>query len=315
MRGGTAVAQGVPESVDRPTCAAILPLSTTMTRESAPRRITRTTFELRLAEGESPLRGDLRVAEGTRPRSAVVIVHGFKGFRQFGAWPSLARAFALAGHAAVNFDFSHNGIDEQGEFTRLDLFRLNTHSRERSELHAVLDALVSGRLTGYPVPRVGLLGHSRGGAAAILTASEDPRVRALVTLASVGELGARWSAEQVAAWRRGEDVYVDNARTGQRMPLSPEYWRDLQNHRVRFDLAAAAARVRVPWLIVHGDQDTTVPLSEAHLLFEAAGDQAELMVLEGADHGLGAKHPWPGPSDAIRTVTEAALDWFADHLG
>jgi pimeloyl-ACP methyl ester carboxylesterase len=279
------------------------------------RHITRTTFELRLAPDQPPLRGDLRVAEGTRPRSAVVIVHGFKGFRQFGAWPALARAFALAGHAAVNFDFSHNGIDEAGEFTRLDLFRLNTHSRERSELRAVVDALVSGRLSGYPIERVGLLGHSRGGAAAIIASAEDPRIRALVTLASIGEIGARWSPEQIAAWKRGEDVLVENARTGQQMPLSPEYWKDLQNHRVRFDLAAAAARVKVPWLIVHGDEDTTVPLAEAHLLFEAAGDNAELMVVEGADHGLGAKHPWPGPSDALRTVAEAALEWFGENLG
>lgn len=279
-----------------------------------PRRITRTTFEIRPGDGGPPVRGDLRAAEGSAPRSAVVIVHGFKGFRTFGGWPSLARALALAGHAAVTFDFSHNGIDQNGEFTHLDRFRLNTHTRELAELRGVIDALADGRLAGRKLRKIGVLGHSRGGGEAVIAAAEDERIRALVTLAAVASIRDRWTPEEVASWRRGDDVTVENARTKQQMPISPDYWVDLQENRDRLDVAAAAARVAVPWLIVHGDADATVPVDEARALFDAAGDQAELMIVAGADHGLGARHPYPGPTDDFRTVAEGALEWFRAHL-
>lgn len=285
-----------------------------MTDEAAPRRITRTTFELRPADGGPPVRGDLRVAEGAKPKSAVVVVHGFKGFRNWGAWPALCRAFALAGHAAVNFDFSHNGIGPDGELSALDLFRENTHTREQAELRAVADALAEGRLGGWKVKKIGLMGHSRGGGAAILHAADDERVRALVTLASIADIHARWTPEQVAAWRRGDEVRIENTRTKQQMPIGPEYWVDLRQNRDRLDVGAAAARLAQPWLIVHGDADPTVPVAEAHALFAAAGENAELMVVKGADHVFGVRHPYAGPTDDLRTVAEAALDWFGEHL-
>lgn len=282
--------------------------------EAQGRRITVTNFEIRPRDGGPPVRGDVRVAEGTRPKSAVVIVHGFKGFRKFGAWGALARALALRGHAAVTFDHSHNGIDDAGEFTRLDLFRLNTHSREADEIIAVLDALDGGKLAGRKIRRVGLLGHSRGGAMSVIAAAEDARVRALVTWAAIAGIAQRWTEEETGKWRRGEDVLVENARTKQQMPIAPEYWVDVQQNRDRLDILAAAARLTVPWLIVHGDADTSVPVDDARALFDAAGDTAELMVIEGLDHGMGAKHPYPGPTDVLRAAAEAAFEWFDMHL-
>jgi dienelactone hydrolase len=285
-----------------------------MSDEAAARNVTVTTFEIRPADDGPPVRGDVRVAEGGKPKSAVVIVHGFKGFRKFGAWSALARALALRGYAAVTFDFSHNGIDENGEFTRLDLFRLNTHSREIDEIRAVLDALESGKVAGRKIKRVGLLGHSRGGGASIIAAAEDARVKALVTWASIAGIGSRWTDEEKAAWRRGDDVFSLNSRTKQQMPLGPDYWVDLQQNRDRLDIPAAAARVAVPWLIMHGDADTSVPVDEAHALFDAAGDNAELMIMEAVDHGMGARHPYPGPTDALRAAADAAFEWFDTHL-
>lgn len=285
-----------------------------MSDETAPRKITVTTFEIRPDGGGPPVRGDVRVAEGEKPKTAVVIVHGFKGFRKFGAWSALARALALRGHAAVTFDHSHNGIDENGEFTRLDLFRLNTHTRELAEIRAVLDALDAGKVAGRRIRRVGLLGHSRGGGMGVIAAAEDRRIHALVTWAAVAGIGQRWKPEETAAWRRGDDVFVENARTRQQMPIAPEYWVDFQQNRDRLDILAAAARVRAPWLIVHGDADTSVPVDDAQALFDAAGDNAELVVMEGVDHGMGAKHPYPGPSDALRAAAEVAFEWFDTHL-
>lgn len=282
--------------------------------EGEARKITRTTFEIRPPDGGPPVRGDLRVAAGARPKSAVVIVHGFKGFRQLGAWPALARALALRGHAAVNFDFSHNGVGDDGQFSRLDLFRENTQTRELDEIGAVIGALDGGRLAGRRMRRIGLLGHSRGGGDSVIVAAEDARVKALVTWAAVADIPGRWTPAQVAAWRRGHDVPIENVRTKQMMPIGPGYWVDLQEHRERLDISAAAARVTAPWLIVHGDADTSVGVGDAHALFDAAGDNAELMVMEGTDHVFGVRHPYAGPTPELRAAAEATLEWFDTHL-
>jgi dienelactone hydrolase len=278
--------------------------------------ITRTDFELPSPDGGPPVRGDLRVREGHRADAAVVFVHGFKGFRRFGFFPNLARAAAVRGYAAVTFDFSHNGIGEDGAdtFSAMPLFTAQTHTRNLDEIRRVLDALSGGALLCRPARKIGLMGHSRGGGEAILAAAEDKRVDALVTWAAIANVGERWSAKQVAAWEAGRNVEIENARTKQAMPVGSVYWRDVQQNRERLDIAAAAARLTIPWLIVHGDADTSVPVDEGRLLFDAAGDTAELLIVEGGDHGFGGKHPYDGATPELRTVADATLEWFDTHL-
>jgi pimeloyl-ACP methyl ester carboxylesterase len=143
-------------------------------------------WELRPEDGVA-IRGDVRFLAGTQPRSAVVICHGFKGFRRWGFFPPLARALTRRGHAAVSFDFSRNGVGADGvDFSALERFEENTHSRNVDEIRLVLDAIARGRIPGCEgAARIGLFGHSRGGGEAILAAAEDPRVEALVTWASI----------------------------------------------------------------------------------------------------------------------------------
>ncbi|HEX8359724.1 MAG TPA: alpha/beta fold hydrolase [Longimicrobium sp.] len=274
--------------------------------------LTRTRFELRPKDGGPPLRGDLRVAEGTTPRSAVVICHGFKGFREWGFFPAVARAVAARGHAAVSFDFSHNGVGADGvDFSALELFEQQKLTRDVDEIRMVLDAL--GDLLPRRPKRIGLLGHSRGGGEAVLAAAEDRRVDALVTWAAIATVH-RWSEEQLARWRHGETVEIVNARTGQAMPIGPQFLRDIEENTERLDIRRAAARLTIPWLIVHGEADTSVPADDARTLWDMAGDNAELLLIQDGDHGFGAKHPYAGATDGLRTVMDATIEWFEEHL-
>jgi dienelactone hydrolase len=287
-----------------------------MSDETTP-LITRTTFELPSPDGGPPVRGDVRVRQGHRPKAAVVLIHGFKGFRTFGFFPNLARAAAVRGFAAVTFDFSHNGIGADGAdtFSAMHLFAEQTHTRNVAEIRRVMDALSGRALLDRPVRRFGLLGHSRGGGEAVLAAADDPRVGALVTWASIAGIAERWTPEQVETWRAGGTVEIENARTRQRMPVGPGYWRDVEENRERLDVLAAASRLTIPWLIVHGDADTSVPVDEARQLFDAAGENAELMEVEGADHGFNGRHPYAGATPELRMVADASLEWFRTQLG
>ena len=148
--------------------------------------ILREKWEIRFRDGSLPIRGDLRTLQGFQPDLAVVICHGFKGFREWGFFPSLARALARRGYAAVTFDFTRNGVGDDGvDFSALDRFSENTHSRNLDEIGQVIDAVLSGELLSPPPARLARLGHSRGGGEAILKAAEDRRVDALVTWSAI----------------------------------------------------------------------------------------------------------------------------------
>ena len=53
----------------------------------------------------------------------------------------------------------------------------------------------------------------------------------------------------------------------------------------KFDSSAFIAKVKVPLLVIHGDQDGIVPLSEGDALFAAANEPKEMVVIPGGSHG------------------------------
>jgi dienelactone hydrolase len=280
---------------------------------SAPLTLVRKSWEIRRPGRRHPVRGDLRVVAGIEPRSAVIICHGFKGFRRFGFFPSLARAIAMHGHAAVTFDFTHNGVGDDGvDFTALDRFAKNTHSGNLEEIEAVIDMVSRGDGALLPAApdKIALLGHSRGGTEALLAASVDVRVNALVTWAAFSSIEKRWTPEQIATWQTGGTVMVMNARTHQQMPVGPAYWDDFVHHRDRLDIEKAAGSLRIPWLIVHGDADETVDVEEARRLLDASGQRARLVLVEGGSHGFGGTHPYAGPTPGLRRAAGASLEWL-----
>jgi len=59
---------------------------------------------------------DVRAGGRESSRPAVVVVHGFKGFKDWGMFPRLAERLAQAGFSAVSFNMSGSGVDDTGEF-------------------------------------------------------------------------------------------------------------------------------------------------------------------------------------------------------
>jgi pimeloyl-ACP methyl ester carboxylesterase len=236
-------------------------------------------------------------AHGPAGAPTILIAHGFKGFMGWGMFPWLADQLGGAGFRAVRFDFSCNGADEHGDFTRLDLFRKNTLTKEQQDLRKMVDK------TGA----VGLLGHSRGGGGVILHAAKDPRIKAVATLAAVAEPN-RFPEEAVALAEAQGYVEVLNARTGQQMPVGLDYFHDAENH----DILAAAHDMRQPLLLIHGTADESVPVREGRDLRDAGG--GVLLEIEGAGHTFGAVHPFQGPTPHLERVAAALIDFFGTHL-
>ena len=238
------------------------------------------------------------VQHGSASAPAILVAHGFKGFKDWGMFPWICDRLAHAGLRAVRFDFSHNGV-EAADFDRLDLFLLDTPTRHQDDLRALASAV--------PGP-LGLLGHSRGGGDSILFAAQEPRVRAVATLASIASTRVEpGDLEEVL--RTTGSYPFPNARTGQVMPVARHAFEDA----VRHDLLAAAAALTCPLLLVHGDQDTSVPI-EAQRALAAACRHAQSLVVEGAGHTFGAVHPFQGPPPHLEIAVARVAAFFREHL-
>lgn len=274
--------------------------------------VPRNSFSLKPRAG-AEIRGDVRRSEENSGRTAVVVVHGFKGFKDWGFFPYVCERLAEAGHTVVSFNLSGNGIGEDPlEFTELEKFGANTFTVELEDIRAVLDALWDGTIPAPRPERIGLLGHSRGGGQAVVTAAEDDRIQALVTWAAVATFD-RWTEEAKRTWRADGRIWIANQRTGQQMPLDVSLLEDFEANRERLDIRAAARRITAPWLVVHGTNDETVDIGDGRALVDA-GPQARSLWVEGAGHTFEARHPFEGPPPELLRAIEGTVDHFQHAL-
>lgn len=259
---------------------------------------------------------DVRTGDRRSPRPAVVVMHGFKGFKDWGMFPALAERLARAGFTAVSFNVSGSGVDDLGDFTLPDNFGRNTYSAELADLITVIDATRRGApLDLAPPTTLGLMGHSRGGGMAVLATAKDPGIAALVTWAPIGSVD-RWSDQAKASWRKRGYVNIQNARTGQVIPLKTDVLDDIaQNWSGALDIAGAAKAVAAPWLIVHGEKDESVDVEDGRMLARASTPGGtRLLVIPGAGHTFGATHPLKERPPAMELAIEETVRFFGHHL-
>lgn len=222
----------------------------------------------------------------------VIFAHGFKGFKDWGTHNLLARHFAQNGFRFLKFNFSHNGTtpDHPVDFADLIAFADNTFSIELDDLNTVID-FATGGSAFPPAHGVFLIGHSMGGGISIIKTAEDKRIKKLATMASISSFHNLWPKSAEEQWRLQGIMYMLNSRTNQQMPLKSTLLDDLARNPRRLDIAGQAAQLEQPWLIIHGDEDKTVPLSHAKELHQAQ-PQALFSVIKGGDHTLGGTHPY-----------------------
>lgn len=247
------------------------------------------------SEGK-PMLVRILMPENYQGKILVVMLHGFKGFMDWGHFPMFAQELCNQGFPVVQFNFSHNGTSPTSpkEFVEEEAFGNNNYSKELYDLQQVLDALQNEEtLLQHKVDtqNIALIGHSRGGGISVLTAANDKRIAKLITWASVAELGAFFGKEILDEWKDNGVIYSYNSRTQQQLPLYFQLYEDVQNNEVALNIKAAISQLEIPVQIVHGTADYTVPVEAAKELHQLCPG-SELIIVEDANHTLGGKHPW-----------------------
>jgi pimeloyl-ACP methyl ester carboxylesterase len=226
------------------------------------------------------VRGTYLKTSAMRRRGVIAFCHELTSDRR-SAGPYLDQ-LRQDGFDIFTFDFRNHGESDAIPGYR-PLHWLTRYELE--DVAAVVDYLAT-RPDADP-RGVGLLGISKGGAAALGVAARDPRVRAVVTDGAYAS-----DAVQRHYIRRFSEVLIPWRKVSSNMPQwcfdCVNMWARLVmglRLRCRFvNIEPLARRVRQPVLMIHGQRDTMIPLAVGRRLRGCLAGPSKLWVVPGARH-------------------------------
>jgi pimeloyl-ACP methyl ester carboxylesterase len=250
-----------------------------------------------LSEAKKPIVYDVYFKPSSAPKPIVIFAHGYKGFKDWGAWELVAESFAKAGFIFLKFNFSHNGgtTDQPIDFPDLEAFANNNYSIELDDLNRVVDYITSENRFSKEInsEKINLIGHSRGGGIVMVQAEEDVRISSVTTWAGVSDFKARFQegTKEFDSWLTSGVTYIENSRTKQQLPHYLQFFLDFQENEHRLTIKRAVLNLSKPQLIIHGRADITVSINEA-IDINMWNPASKLEIINEADHVFGSKHPW-----------------------
>lgn len=224
-------------------------------------------------------------------REAILICHGFHGAAMDLHEPAIV--LQNAGYNVLTFDFRSCGSSEgrttsAGFWEVQDVLGALTYLKSRPEVDA---------------QAIGLYGFSMGGSTAIMAAAYTPEVKALVTDSAFASL---------------PDLLTFSFKRFFRLPRFPfatttvwftQYFTKMVYKEVKPYEALQQLKTtgrRLPILIIHGENDQAVPVSQAQKLFEAAAEPKQLWVVPNSNHVVAHHHD----RDEYRQRIQAFFDQY-----
>ncbi len=271
----------------------------------------------------NPIRYDLYTPShfgGTLP--VVMFLHGFKGFKDWGAFPDAFYEMVRSGCAVLAFNFSRNGIDRNTDtFERLDLFEKETFSQDLLDVQTVINALHNRKITSnmseLETERIAIVGHSRGGHTAVVAAADFTEIDTLITWSAVADYEEHFTDQMKKDWEEKGYTEIVNSRTKQTMKIDRAVYDDLVKHRDQLIALNRVKKLTIPCCFIHGSLDETVPVDNTQRLFEACpSKEKERILINNADHTYGCSHPWevddlPAP---FSQVIEKTVEWLETYF-
>jgi len=234
--------------------------------------------------------GDLYLPDSTAS-AGIVFGHCFTCSRHTRILVETCLVLKSMGIAALRFDFSGNGQSE-GEFAETNF---TTHV---NEMNSAIQLMQS-----KGVQWIGLAGHSMGSAISLLTASENPDVKAVCTLAGrYSGLNAMQLLSSLSTKELEDTGRISFVSRGRTLELKEQFFTDAQS----YSLPDIVSNLKIPLLAIHGDQDEIIPVKELALCKELKPAGTEIVTIKGADHMFSDnKHR--------QNISATIADWFKNQ--
>ena len=169
----------------------------------------------------------------------------------------------------IKFNFSHNGgtVENPIDFDDLEAFANNNFTKELDDLEAVINLIKTNKSFNNELDpsNISLVAHSRGAGIILIKASEDKRVKRVITWAGVSDFKSRFQigTDHFNDWKEKGVTFIENSRTKQQMPHYFQFFEDFIDHENRFTIKLAVKKLKIPMLIIQGAADSTVFEKEA----------------------------------------------------
>jgi len=198
----------------------------------------------------------------------ILLVHGWGGCA--GDWTSLAPLLIESGHRVVLVDLPAHGASGGKRTALPDMVRA---------LHAVVYELAFGRGDEFE-PLAAVVGHSFGGAAAVLAMEDGLQARRMVLLNPVGDPMS--FTDPIAQALGLTRATLANMRERIRIRAGGDL--------AAIDVVRAAATLSIPGLVIHDADDTTVPWAQGRDIARA-WPNARFATARGLGHRGTLKDP------------------------
>lgn len=252
----------------------------------------------------------------------VFFVHGFKGFKDWGAFPDACEEIARSGFAVIAFNHSKNGVGKNMlEFDQPELFEQQTLSSDLDDIGSLIEAIEKKEISHNKVilntDRIGIIGHSRGGHTAVAAAAEYSSIHCLITWSAVADYNARWSDQMIKDWNKNGYTEITNARTGQVLKLGKVVYDDAMENASRVIALNRVRELHIPALFIAGKNDEAVPFKDSNKLMRACpSEDKEFRLIENAGHTFETSHPFEEDDfpPQFAEVLELTETWLLEYL-
>lgn len=228
---------------------------------------------------------------------AVIVLHGFMGYKEEAHIEGLARTLAQNGYIAIRFDCSGFG-ESEGAFEKD--YSMSNYLRD---IECIYDYLQ--KLEFVNKDRIGIVGHSMGGMLSILFTSAHANIKACVAISSPTKmLAVNWIKLAIEEWRRIGYLYKTISRDNSLIKIPFSFIEDAN----RFDSLNFIQKIHCSLLMVIGLSDDAVSPNDTRKIFEIANEPKELIEIKGVGHKY-KDHP-----ELVKKVNEKVLNFLKKYL-
>ena len=216
------------------------------------------------------LNANLELPANQKPNYYAIFAHCFTCSSSLGAVRNISRALTNDGFGVVRFDFTGLGRSE-GQFADS---HFSANVEDLIDVHNYMS-------NNFSSPGL-LVGHSLGGAAVLVAASQIETVKAVATVgapANVSHVKHLFSHGIEAVKEKGE---VEINIGGRPFKINQDFIEAFDNT----DLPSIVKQLRKPLLIMHSPFDKIVGVENAQELYHNAHHPKSFVSLDDADHLL-----------------------------
>jgi len=205
--------------------------------------------------------------------STVILLHGFRGYKEEPHIEILAKDLVRYGFVSVRFDASGLG-ESEGSWTKA--YKVPSYLSDMESVYEYLK-----QQSFIDVERIGVWGHSMGGMVSIIFAVKHPEIKAVcsvsppLTLVNIPHVSDDLRKLRTSFWRF-ISLIVNNTMVKKLF----NFLVDSENYNV----LNYVGDLRRPLLVICGTDDHLVPSKETKLIYERARSPKIIEEIVGMGH-------------------------------